>query len=172
MGKDQNKLDSILAKSKEGRILLQKDITFLLGLKDNKQISRLFQTARHLRRKHFGNAIFLYGFIYASTYCRNDCRFCFFRRSNAESRRYRKVTPEIVTAARGLADTGVHLIDLTMGEDPALFNVRGAGFDRRKLRPVKPLWALQIGLNFSCGQKFISKKYNEPYTSNSNRQAN
>ena len=130
MGRDQNKLDSILAKSKEGGILSQKDITFLLGLKDNKQIDRLFQAARHLRRKHFGNTIFLYGFIYASTYCRNDCRFCFYRRSNTESRRYRKATPEIVAAARGLADSGIHLIDLTMGEDPALFDARGAGFDR------------------------------------------
>jgi methylornithine synthase len=130
MRKDPNKLDATLAKSKEGEALSKKDITFLLGLKDNEQIDQLFQAARHLRRKHFGNNIFLYGFIYASTYCRNDCRFCFFRRSNTQSRRYRKATPKIVAAARGLADAGVHLIDLTMGEDPALFDTSGAGFDR------------------------------------------
>ena len=130
MTTDPNKLSSILAKAKEGGILSKKDINFLLGLKDNEQIDRLFQAARHLRRKHFGNTIFLYGFIYASTYCRNDCRFCFFRRSNTQSRRYRKATPKIVAAARGLADAGVHLIDLTMGEDPALFDTTGAGFDR------------------------------------------
>ena len=28
------------------------------------------------------------------------------------------------------ADTGIHLIDLTMGEDPLLFNSDGSGFDR------------------------------------------
>jgi methylornithine synthase len=130
MGKDPNKLDATLAKAEEGEILSKKEITFLLGMKDNEQIDRLFQAARHLRRKHFGNAVFLYGFIYASTYCRNDCRFCFFRRSNTQSRRYRKATPKIVAAARGLADAGVHLIDLTMGEDPALFDITGTGFDR------------------------------------------
>ena len=130
MGKDPNKLDATLAKAEEGEILSKKEITFLLGMKDNEQIDRLFQAARHLRRKHFGNAVFLYGFIYASTYCRNDCRFCFFRRSNSQSRRYRKATPKIVAAARGLADAGVHLIDLTMGEDPALFDITGTGFDR------------------------------------------
>jgi methylornithine synthase len=130
MKTDQNRLDSALTKVKEGGVLSKSDITFLLSLKDNEQIDRLFQAACDLRRKHFGNEIFLYGFIYTSTYCRNDCRFCFFRRSNPESRRYRKATPEIVATARRLADSGVHLIDLTMGEDPALFNNSGAGFDR------------------------------------------
>jgi methylornithine synthase len=130
MKTDQNRLDSALTKVKEGGVLSKSDITFLLSLKDNEQIDRFFQAACDLRRKHFGNEIFLYGFIYTSTYCRNDCRFCFFRRSNPESRRYRKATPEIVATARRLADSGVHLIDLTMGEDPALFNNSGAGFDR------------------------------------------
>lgn len=130
MTTDPDKLDATLAKAKEGAILSKKDIIFLLGLKDNEQIERLFQAARHLRRQHFGNAVFLYGFIYASTYCRNDCRFCFFRRSNTQSRRYRKATPKIIAAAHGLAEAGVHLIDLTMGEDPALFDPTGAGFDR------------------------------------------
>jgi methylornithine synthase len=130
MKTDQNRLDSALTKVKEGGVLSKSDISFLLSLKDNEQIDRFFQAACDLRRKHFGNEIFLYGFIYTSTYCRNDCRFCFFRRSNPESRRYRKATPEIVATARRLADSGVHLIDLTMGEDPALFNNSGAGFDR------------------------------------------
>jgi len=130
MKTDPIRLNSALTKAKEGGVLSKSDITFLLNLEDSVQINRLFQAACHLRCKHFGNEIFLYGFIYASTHCRNDCRFCFFRRSNPESRRYRKATPEIVATARKLADAGVHLIDLTMGEDPALFNNSGAGFDR------------------------------------------
>ena len=127
---DPIRLNFTLAKAKEGGVLSKSDITFLLNLEDSEQIKRLFQAACHLRRKHFGDEIFLYGFIYASTHCRNDCRFCFFRRSNPESPRYRKTTPEIVATARRLADSGVHLIDLTMGEDPALFNNSGVGFDR------------------------------------------
>lgn len=35
-----------------------------------------------------------------------------------------------MAAAARLADSGVHLIDLTMGEDPDIFNGDGAGFDR------------------------------------------
>ena len=124
------KLENILSKAQQTEQLSGEDMVFLLGLKKTEHIHRLFATAKSLRRKYFGNKIFTYGFIYASTYCRNDCRFCFFRRSNSDSQRYRKAKPEIIATARRLADSGVHLIDLTMGEDPALFNSAGAGFDR------------------------------------------
>jgi len=130
MKKNWNKLENILAKARQEERLPTEDIVFLLGLNKAEQINKLFAVARSLRRKYFGNKIFTYGFIYASTYCRNDCRFCFFRRSNSYSQRYRKAKPEIIATARRLADAGVHLIDLTMGEDPALFNSAGAGFDR------------------------------------------
>jgi methylornithine synthase len=130
MKKNWNELENILAKARQENRLSIEDIVFLLGLNETEQINKLFAVAKNLRRKYFGNKIFTYGFIYASTYCRNDCSFCFFRRSNSDSQRYRKAKPEIIATARRLADSGVHLIDLTMGEDPALFNGAGAGFDR------------------------------------------
>ena len=130
MNKIKSKLETILSNVERGEAPTVEDIVFLLGLEDSDHINKLFATAKSLRQKHFGDKIFLYGFIYASTYCRNDCRFCYFRRSNSQSQRYRKGKPEIVTAASRLAESGVHLIDLTMGEDPALYNGAGAGFDR------------------------------------------
>jgi methylornithine synthase len=130
MNGTQQKLEAILSKVKQGETPSAEDIVFLLGLDNSDDINKLFAAAKSLREKHFGDKIFLCGFIYASTYCRNDCRFCYFRRSNSDSQRYRKSKPEIVTAANRLAESGVHLIDLTMGEDPALYNDAGAGFDR------------------------------------------
>jgi methylornithine synthase len=87
----------------------------------------LFQTARELRWRHFGDRIFLYGFLYLSTYCRNDCRFCFYRRSNTLCRRYRKSHEEALAASGRLAASGVHLLDLTLSEDPLLYGE--GGFD-------------------------------------------
>jgi methylornithine synthase len=130
MNEIQHKLETILARAEQRNTPSAEDIVFLLGLENPDHINKLFATAKSLRQKHFGNKIFLYGFIYASTYCRNDCRFCYFRKSNSESQRYRKAKPEIIAAAARLAESGVHLIDLTMGEDPALYNGAGAGFDR------------------------------------------
>ena len=130
MNDNHYKLETIINKALQEDELTKEDIVFLLSLDNADQINKLFAAAKSLRDAHFGNRIFLYGFIYTNTYCRNDCRFCFFRRSNSESQRYRKATSEIVTAARRLADSGVHLIDLTMGEDPALYNDDGQGFDQ------------------------------------------
>lgn len=78
----------------------------------------LFEGAQALRKRHFGRKVFLYGFVYFSTYCRNSCTFCFYRRGNDASPRYRKSLAEVVAIAHGLAESGVHLVDLTMGEDP------------------------------------------------------
>ena len=77
----------------------------------------LYKKAREIREYTFGKKIFVYGFVYFSTFCRNNCNFCYFRRSN-RIERYRKSPEVIICIARQLADSGINLIDLTMGEDP------------------------------------------------------
>jgi methylornithine synthase len=116
------RLTEILDKAENEEALTNNELAFLLGLKEHPQKERLFKTARKLRRKYFGDKIFLYGFIYTSTFCRNDCCFCYYRKSNSKGRRYRKKNSVIISTAEKLARTGVHLIDLTMGEDPLLSN--------------------------------------------------
>jgi methylornithine synthase len=106
--------------------------------------ARLYAAARELRRRHFGEGIFLYGFLYASTYCRNDCRFCFYRRSNPESGRYRKSPSAIRAAALRLTEGGVHLIDLTMGEDPQLREPGGGEALARLVSELKAATGLPL----------------------------
>ncbi|RLF98234.1 MAG: methylornithine synthase PylB, partial [Thaumarchaeota archaeon] len=112
------KLEDILEKAYNEQVLAEEEIIFLLGLEDEEDINQLFGIARELRYRYFGNRIFLYGFVYFSTWCRNHCLFCAYRKSNKLTRRYRKTGKEIAKAACKLAESGVHLIDLTMGEDP------------------------------------------------------
>ena len=85
----------------------------------------MFAAAREARARSFGDAVFLYGFVYFSTYCRNACAFCFYRADNDESPRYRKSLDEVVAICRGLAGSGVVLLDLTMGEDPVIHEEPG-----------------------------------------------
>ncbi|MBW2050474.1 MAG: methylornithine synthase PylB [Deltaproteobacteria bacterium] len=120
---------SILDSASKGRSLTDEDCLSLLDLADTELVEALFKTARDLRNRYFGNRVFLYGFVYTSTFCRNDCRFCFYRRSNKVALRYRKTSDEIVEASLKLADSGVHLIDLTTGEDPRNFADNQCGFD-------------------------------------------
>ena len=87
-------------------------------LADGGNADELYAKARGERRRVFGDKVFLYGFVYFSIWCRNNCNFCYYRRDN-EIGRYRKSKDEVMEAALGLAATGVNLVDLTMGEDPS-----------------------------------------------------
>ena len=100
----------------------------LLSAKSEGERAFVFDAAREARHRAFGNKVFLYGFLYLSTHCRNDCAFCQYRRSNSSLERYRKPLGEMLEAAGRLAADGVHLLDLTLGEDP--YYVETAGFHR------------------------------------------
>ncbi len=89
---------------------------------EGRDIDLLFEHAREAREKEFGNRVYTYGFVYFSTYCRNNCTFCYYRKSNGEIPRYRKTKEEIVQLAGSLKDSGINLADLTMGEDPMMYD--------------------------------------------------
>ena len=127
--KAPKRLAQVLAEARKGNGLADEDARFLLGLTEPTLIVPIFETARALRQAYFRDRVFLYGFIYLSTFCRNDCIFCRSRRSNSVLTRYRKTPADIIVAARRLAAAGIHLVDLTMGEDSRFFENEFKGFD-------------------------------------------
>ena len=128
-------LDSILKKALEEEPLTRGEVLYLLTPRGGEEQEQIYEVARRLRERYFSNEIFLYGFVYFSTWCRNHCTFCFYRAPNTLCERYRKTDEEILDTAIRLAESGVHLLDLTMGEDPACYE-GGEEFDRL-LRLVK-----------------------------------
>lgn len=125
MGTVDFNLTEILNHLSNGNYIGKDEIKYLISLSDPEEINLLYKAARNVRTRHFGDRIFLYGFLYFSTFCRNDCRFCQYRQSNKTIHRYRKTHSQILTAAKEMAAAGVHLIDLTMGEDPELYSSDG-----------------------------------------------
>ncbi len=117
----RTEIEGIVERALGGGAPAAGEIETLLSIDDPAVAARLFAAASELRRRRFGDAVFLYGFVYFSTYCRNDCTFCLYRRGNPEGPRYRKSLDEVVAISAGLAASGVHLIDLTMGEDPLFY---------------------------------------------------
>ena len=111
----------VLCRIGEGETVDTTDVATLLSATAREDLDLLFETARETRRRTFGDKVFIYGFVYFSTYCRNNCNFCYFRRSNHGIDRYRKSVEEVVQLAGGLRDAGINLADLTMGEDPEMY---------------------------------------------------
>jgi len=138
-------LDQILTKACRQEKFSPGEIGYLLERQESSELDLLFSAARHLRRQHFQNKVFLYGFLYFSTWCRNDCTFCYYRRSNDVSKRYRKSEEEILEAALELTKSGVHLLDLTLGEDPVFFHrENGFGYLAELIKKVKVATNLPI----------------------------
>jgi methylornithine synthase len=139
-------IESTLSKACSGNELDPEEIRHLLGLTDPEEIEWLFSVARYMRKLHSGDRVFLYAFLYFSTFCKNDCAFCKYRKSNTHLVRYRKDRGEIVETACRMADSGMHMIDLTMGEDPAYFHadVGGAEALEELVRDVKKATSLPI----------------------------
>lgn len=95
----------------------KEELLQLMRTDDPQVLQELFRTARSIRKEVQGDKIFAYGFVYFTTYCRNNCNFCYYRKSN-NIERYRKNKDEVLAISKALIDSGVNLIDLTMGEDP------------------------------------------------------
>ena len=100
-----------------GLQLSDEDLRFLLSLKSEEKMEKLYSAALEVRNHYFGNRVFLNCFIYFSTYCKNQCAFCYYNCKN-EISRYRLAIDEIRETCKTLKQEGFHMIDLTMGEDP------------------------------------------------------
>ncbi|MDR9756844.1 MAG: methylornithine synthase PylB [Thermoanaerobacterales bacterium] len=144
MASTDMKLSQVLQKAECGEPLSSQELQFLLSLSEPHELNQVFKLARSLRNRYFENKVFLYSFVYFSTWCRNDCTFCYYRKSNKYPSRYRKTEFEVLDAAINAAESGVHLIDLTLGEDPYYYKRHGFGSLVDLVRKVKKNTGLPI----------------------------
>ena len=110
--------DDILKKKIQ---LSDEDLYNILSINDEESLNKLFWVACEIKNYFFKNKIFLYGFIYFSTYCKNNCSFCYYCSKN-DIKRYRITSNELINICNNLKEKNLHLIDLTMGEDQYFYN--------------------------------------------------
>ena len=146
MSPNEDNIDDLLMRAEAGLELGFDHVRRLLAVNDREGKARLFAAARRVRESSFGNRVFLYGFVNFSTFCRNDCRFCHYRKSNRQIHRYRKTIEEVIAISLRLKEAGVHLIDLTMGEDQTYLEPRANGTAdlARMVRRVKEAAGLPV----------------------------
>jgi len=93
------------------------EIVLLLKLTETKDIQKLYNKAKEIREKYFGNQIHLRGIIEFSNYCRQDCTYCGIRNSNKFVERFRMSKNEIISVANQIYEAGIKTIVLQSGED-------------------------------------------------------
>ena len=112
------RLDDVLERAERTGHLSREEIIFLLGLEDERDVTRLFQAADEVRKRFCGDEAHIRGLIEFSNICARNCSYCGLRRENQEVERYRMPIAEIIECAVNVARKGIGTIVLQSGEDP------------------------------------------------------
>lgn len=76
------------------------------------------ERAVSVRKKYYGNKVYLRALIEFSNYCRNNCFYCGIRAGNSKAVRYRLSSDEILSCAEEGYALGFRTFVLQGGEDP------------------------------------------------------
>ena len=109
-------LSSILKKADGLRGLLLEDSARLLAVSDPEQLHRIFEKAREIKLRVFGNRIVLFAPLYLSNQCVNGCLYCGFRAGNRSLERKTLTQAEVVREARALERMGFKRVLLVTAE--------------------------------------------------------
>ena len=115
---DGVRVRDIIAKSLSMEPLQIEETAHLLLADDPEQVDQMFEAARDLKRKVYGNRIVLFAPLYIGNYCINDCRYCAFKRSNPDAVRRTLSFDEITAQVRVLENQGHKRLILVYGEHP------------------------------------------------------
>lgn len=108
---------SLVDKLENDRSLSKEEFAFLIENRDEESAEYLFEKARKLRNKIYGNAVYIRGLIEFTNYCKNDCFYCGIRRSNGRAERYRLTEEQIMECCHAGYELGFRTFVLQGGED-------------------------------------------------------
>ena len=97
--------------------LLREEYALLIDSRDEESAKYLADAAVAVRKKYYGNKVFIRGLIEISNICKNDCKYCGIRRSNKTCERYRLTEEEILACADEGYRLGLHTVVMQGGED-------------------------------------------------------
>lgn len=108
----------LIDKLEKDRILSREEFTFLINSRNPNLSEYLFEKARKIRHKYYGNTVYIRGLIELTNYCKNDCYYCGIRCSNKNVSRYRLTKQEILDCCHKGYGLGFRTFVLQGGEDP------------------------------------------------------
>lgn len=97
--------------------LTDSELAALITSGDPEAADMLRARADEVRRREYGEKVFLRGLIEISSYCRNDCLYCGIRRSNTGADRYRLTREDILACCENGYELGFRTFVMQGGED-------------------------------------------------------
>lgn len=112
-----NKLFDLINKLEATHSLELKEYEYLITNRNLKATKYLTEKAVAIRKKFYGNSVYIRGLIEISNICKNDCLYCGIRKSNKNCERYRLTESEILECCEEGYNLGFRTFVLQGGED-------------------------------------------------------
>ncbi|MBE6219349.1 MAG: [FeFe] hydrogenase H-cluster radical SAM maturase HydG [Rikenellaceae bacterium] len=115
---DHALIEEILAKAEEGKGISHREAAVLIEVEDKDIEERIFDIARRLKERIYGNRIVMFAPLYLSNYCVNGCVYCPYHAKNRTIPRRKLTQEEIRREVIALQDMGHKRLALETGEHP------------------------------------------------------
>ncbi len=116
---DAARVADVIAKSLDKHALSLEETAVLLAADAPEQVEAIFQAARALKERVYGNRIVLFAPLYVGNHCLNDCAYCGFKRSNRDAVRRTLGREDLTAQVKALENAGHKRLILVFGEHPA-----------------------------------------------------
>lgn len=111
-------IKELVDKLQKEKILSSNEFKLLLISSDLESIEYLYEKAREIRHRIYGNDVYVRGLIEFTNFCKNNCYYCGIRRDNKNIERYRLTKEEILNCTDIGYSLGFRTFVLQGGEDP------------------------------------------------------
>lgn len=118
--KDRRLLESLIERARDCKGLNHREAMLLLECEEPDLIERMFQVAKEIKQKFYGNRIVMFAPLYLSNYCVNGCVYCPYHAKNTTIARRKLSQDEIRREVIALQDMGHKRLALEAGEHPAM----------------------------------------------------
>lgn len=108
----------LFKKALDKKPLTVEETAVLLAIESEEGLSELFEAARELKRKVYGNRIVLFAPLYVGNHCVNNCRYCGFRKDAKGTVRKTLNRQELEAEVENLEKYGHKRLILVFGESP------------------------------------------------------
>ncbi len=117
---DRALIEEILKKAEEGNGISHREAAVLIEVEDKEYEARMYEIARRLKERIYGNRIVMFAPLYLSNHCVNGCVYCPYHAKNKTIPRRKLTQEEIRREVIALQDMGHKRLALETGEHPKL----------------------------------------------------
>ena len=113
-------IDQILEKAAEMKGITHREAAVLLECPSEEVKARIFDLAKKIKLRFYGNRIVMFAPLYLSNYCVNGCVYCPYHGKNKHIARKKLTQEEIRREVIALQDMGHKRLAIESGEDPQM----------------------------------------------------